>query len=121
MRILIVDDLPDYAYLLSKLLGERVEFQTTSVLSGKLALEALRIQKFDIVICDYEMPVMNGYDVFQAMIAENLVCPFLLYTNADLSRLPKFEGPGFLGIVKKMEAERLFKHLDLLSGLLEPK
>lgn len=115
MKILIVDDLPDYAYLLSKLLEERTDVQTTSVLSGKLAIEALRTNKFDIVICDYEMPEMNGFDVFQAMIAENLYCPFLLYTNADLSRLPKFEGPGFLGIVKKMEAEKLFKHLDLLS------
>lgn len=116
MRILIVDDLPDYAHLLSKMLGQRLDVQTTSVLSGKLALEALRANKFDLMICDFEMPIMNGFEVFEAVRAEGFKCPFLLYTNADLSTLPKFEGPGFLGIVRKMEAEKLFKHLDLLFG-----
>ncbi|MGE4130144.1 MAG: response regulator [Bdellovibrionales bacterium] len=112
--MLIVDDNADYCCLLSKTLEQRIHAHTTSVLSGKLAIEALRVGKFDVMICDFEMPGMNGFDVFQAMIAEDLFCPFLLYTNADLSRLPRFEGPGFLGIVKKMEAEKLFKHLDLL-------
>ena len=99
------------------MLEQRIRAHTTSVLSGKLAIEVLRGGKFDVMICDFEMPGMNGFDVFQAMRAEGLFCPFLLYTNADLSALPKFEGPGFLGMVRKMEVENLLKHLDFLLGI----
>lgn len=117
MKVLIVDDHPDHGILLKTLFDERAQVDTTSVLSGKLALEALRTSNFDLVVCDYNMPEMNGFEVFQAMQSEGLSCPFLLYTNAELSTLPKFEGPGFLGFVKKTEIEKLFQHLDLLSGL----
>ncbi len=116
MTALLVDDNPDYVYMLARKLEKRFSVKTTSVFSGKLAIEALRTNKFDVMICDYEMPGMNGFDVFKQMTDENLTCPFLLYTNADLTTLPKFEGPGFLGIVKKPEVEKLFTHLSLLLG-----
>ena len=112
--MLIVDDNADYCCLLSKTLEQRIRAHTTSVLSGKLALDALKTNKFDVMICDFEMPVMKGLEVFQAMRSEGLFCPFLLYTNADLNTLPKFEGPGFLGMVRKMEVEKLLGHLGLL-------
>lgn len=117
MKVLIVDDYPDYAVLLTTLLGSRVEADTTAVQSGKLALEELRTKKFDLMVCDFSMPDMNGHEVFQAMQSEGLRCPFLLYTNEDLCDLPNFIGPGFLGIVRKLEIEKLFGHVKQVSEI----
>lgn len=116
LQVLVVDDNADYCYLLSETLKRRIHAHTTSVLSGKLAIEALRVGKFDVLICDFEMPGMNGFDVFQAMRTEGLSCPFLLYTNADLGTLPKFEGPGFLGMVRKTEWDKLFRKLESVGA-----
>lgn len=111
MKVLIVDDHADFSVLLKTLLDARIYVDLTSVLSGKLALESLRVDNFDLMVCDYDMPEMNGHEVFQAMQREGLSCPFLLYTSEILSALPKFEGPGFLGIVDKIEIEKLFGHI----------
>jgi CheY-like chemotaxis protein len=116
MKILIVDDQADLGTMLKNLLLNRNYSDTKFVLSGKLALEALKTEAYKLVICDYDMPEMNGHDVFTAMRAEGNDSQFLLYTNAELSTLPIFEGTGFIGIVNKKELPKLFEHLKTVSA-----
>ena len=108
MKVLIVDDQADIGQNLKSLLLNRKYGDTKSVLSGKLALEAMRADVYNLVICDYNMPDMNGHEVFQAMRNEGFKWPFLLYTSAKLDSLPRFEGEGFIGIVDKKELAKLF-------------
>lgn len=61
-KILIVDD-NQPARQLIKMTLSRIGFTDfTEVVNGEMALERLRRQSFDIVICDWDMPKMNGLE-----------------------------------------------------------
>ena len=60
-RILIVDDFTDNI----KLLGQIVEilgYEFTIATNGKQAIEEVKVNDFDLIFMDIEMPVMNGYE-----------------------------------------------------------
>ena len=64
MTVLIVDDMPSMTKFVHKLvrnLGFGKEFFIAH--SGREALEILAVEKVDIVLLDYNMPVMSGSDV----------------------------------------------------------
>jgi len=67
--VLVVDDQNTNRYVLSRLvgqLGHRVE----AVENGRLALERLRQEAFDLVLLDVMMPEMDGYAVLAQMKAD---------------------------------------------------
>jgi CheY-like chemotaxis protein len=69
--ILVVDDDPDYRYLLALMLVGLGD--STTVLpadSGQAALKALREAHADLVILDLELPDMNGWELFMALRAD---------------------------------------------------
>ena len=61
MRILIVDDIFTNRLLLSELL-RNLEMEYDEAENGKEALEAMAHKKYDIILMDIEMPVMNGLE-----------------------------------------------------------
>lgn len=69
-RVLIADDNKVNRLLLARmieLLGHRV----TLVENGRVALEALRREPFDLVLLDIEMPEMDGFQVLEEMKADS--------------------------------------------------
>jgi signal transduction histidine kinase len=58
-RILVVDDDREMLDFLSDQLGSR-GFQVTTAQSGGHAIELVRRDRFDLVICDLKMPLMDG-------------------------------------------------------------
>lgn len=118
MKILIVDDNSDYLLLLSEFLERRLQIRPSTAASGQSALEALRLDEYDVVICDYEMPAMTGFELFERMVTEKFTTPFLLYTNRDLANLPVFTGSTFLGVVRKPNMDKLLDHLDRVKSKL---
>ncbi len=64
--VLIVDDNEDNRVVLQRRL-ERRGLHVVSAENGLQALECLRSNKFDLVLLDIMMPVMNGYQVLEQM------------------------------------------------------
>jgi two-component system, OmpR family, response regulator len=64
--VLVVDDEVDFLETLVKRLKKR-RIETTGVTSGKIALELLEKQHFDVVILDVRMPGMDGIETLRAM------------------------------------------------------
>jgi class 3 adenylate cyclase len=68
-RLLVVDDNKVNRLLLMRsveLLGHRV----ASAEHGRIALEMLRAEPFDLVLLDMEMPEMDGFQVLEHMVAD---------------------------------------------------
>jgi PAS domain S-box-containing protein len=64
--VLLVEDSTTNAEVM-RLMLEGAPFTVTWAPSGQAALEAFRLQDFDIVLMDVEMPGMDGYETTEAM------------------------------------------------------
>ncbi len=64
LSILIVDDSPEIVQTLSSLLNIH-GYQTETALSGREALRMARKNLYDIVVCDIEMPGINGLEFLE--------------------------------------------------------
>lgn len=66
IRILLVDDEEDLVTFLSHRLLKR-GYTVTATTSGPDAVDAVKKQKFDVVILDLKMPHMDGIEVLQVL------------------------------------------------------
>ncbi len=92
MKVLIVDDdkfeRDGLRYLLNNISKELEElnidsFDIKDVRNGKLALELFRKEKFDIVITDIKMPVMDGMTFLEKAKDLGLKAVFIIYSGYD--------------------------------------
>ncbi|SDY40071.1 PAS domain S-box-containing protein [Halobellus clavatus] len=82
MRILYVDDDPEFAEMATTFLERKndrfdVEIETCT----DEALDRLDSELFDCIVSDYEMPARNGLEFLQAVREEYPDLPFILYTG----------------------------------------
>lgn len=64
--VLVVDDNEMNRDMLSRRL-QRQNCEVVMAENGALALEAIKTQKFDLVLLDIMMPVMSGYEVLETL------------------------------------------------------
>jgi two-component system, chemotaxis family, chemotaxis protein CheY len=85
-RILVVDDAPVMLRILGKLLESLGYARVDGVTSAEAAMAALQHTAYDLVISDYHMGQMNGYDLYCRMRAQPRLAaiPFLLTTTQDV-------------------------------------
>jgi len=65
-RILVVDDEKDMVTILLRRLKNR-GYETASASDGKEALMAIKKERFDLIILDVMMPVMDGTELAQIL------------------------------------------------------
>ncbi len=73
LKVLIVEDIVINRYLLKEIL-KGLGHDVVDVENGKLAVEALEKNDFNIIFMDIEMPVMNGFEA-TSYIRNNLMPP----------------------------------------------
>lgn len=81
-KVLVVDDVEMNRSMLVKIFaGEYIVF---SAENGQAAMEILLREKIDIVLLDLSMPVMDGYEVIEAMRADQTLAaiPIVITTGA---------------------------------------
>ena len=81
-RILVIDDEPALLEVLGEVLAER-GFATLLAADGATALEIARRERPDLVVCDVNMPQLNGYGVLAGLRAEPQLAPtpFIFLTS----------------------------------------
>lgn len=68
IKILVVEDHPINQELMRAILG-KLGYPAEVVDNGSLALESMKEQDFDLIFMDLQMPVMDGYQATQEIIA----------------------------------------------------
>jgi signal transduction histidine kinase/HPt (histidine-containing phosphotransfer) domain-containing protein/ActR/RegA family two-component response regulator len=78
-RILIAEDSLTNQTLI-KLLLERVGLEAVIVENGQQAVQKAMAEKFDIILMDIQMPVMNGYEATENLRKEGVKTPIVAVT-----------------------------------------
>jgi len=87
-KILIVDDTVENLQLaMSYIIGDSVPYSMLAAQNGQIALKIAEQEKPDIIIMDWEMPVMNGIDCIIELKKNPETCniPIIVSTGIRLS------------------------------------
>ena len=79
-NLLIVDDEPDLLFVLEYALKKYAD-QIIMVHNGAEALKIIASHKIHCILCDMNMPIMNGVELIKIIRKENIEIPFIFYTG----------------------------------------
>lgn len=103
-EILLVDDEEEFLEKLEKFLQYRLkDCSFAKAGNGKAALDIADNQRFDLIICDYEMPVMDGGGFISGIRSWKLQTPVILLTTLCLEQ--SYSQMGFDSFVHKSDLE----------------
>jgi len=80
-RVLHVDDDACFLQCAKQCLEMQGQFQVETVLSVDKALEKLRKEEYDVVVCDYQMPKRDGLQFLRELRRKGISVPFILFTG----------------------------------------
>jgi two-component system chemotaxis response regulator CheY len=82
MKVLIVDDFATMRRILRNILKQIGLKNITEAENGKAALKELRSDKFDLVLCDWNMPEMPGIELLNQVRSDEQLkgIPFVMVT-----------------------------------------
>src|SRR3989339_594610 len=80
--VLLADDDDSFRSVIKQVLTSTGKYRVHPCESGDQAIEALRQERFDVVIVDYKMPGLTGLNVLQWMHEEKIDTPVIMMTAA---------------------------------------
>jgi len=114
-NILVVDDTPANLRLLVGLLSQK-GYKVRAVPSGKLALSGIHASPPDLVLLDIMMPEMDGYEVCEALKADEQTrkIPVIFISALDqvFDKLKAFRIGGVDYITKPFQAEEVLARVE---------
>lgn len=116
-RLLLAEDDQDIADLLKLRLSER-GLDITHAENGQQVLELLDAERFDLILMDLQMPIMDGYTATEKIRTAGITTPILVMTasaiEADRSRAELVGCDGY--VLKPVDIDNL---LLLAEELIE--
>jgi CheY-like chemotaxis protein len=79
-KILIVEDNKINMFSINKVLSQ-TNIQITKAINGKIAVELCEKEKFDIILMNITMPVMDGYEATREIRKFNKNVPIIANSN----------------------------------------
>jgi|SRR3974390_2966306 len=123
LKFLIVDDFSTMRRIMRNLLKELGYDEPDEAEDGRVALYKLRSRKYDFVVCDINMPHMNGFELLLAMRAEEMLktIPVLVVSaeakKEDIVKAAQLGANGY--IVKPFTKATLEEKLNKILAKLE--
>jgi len=115
-RILIIDDDPDIRDVLNLSLSEH--YTISQATNGKEGLEMVKIKNPDLIITDYNMPVMNGPEFCRLLRRDILLrhLPVIMLTGKSETRdmVTGIESGADDYLVKPFEPETLLARIRMI-------
>ncbi len=113
-KILVIDDSDTVCLAMQELLG--ADYEVTSVKSGLAGIRCMTLNRPDLVLLDYEMPVCDGVQVLEMIRAEEdfaKIPVFFLTGRVDkgsITRVMPLRPEGYL--IKNQQPEDIKKNID---------
>jgi response regulator RpfG family c-di-GMP phosphodiesterase len=104
LNVLIVDDEEDILDILEVAIEMVASAKILKANSGKLALSLLAANPIDLIICDYNMPIVNGGHIYQHIVDNLPHVKYVMCSSADPQSYPVFNNrSAFFGHIQKPE------------------
>lgn len=120
MRILVVEDNPDHREILKTRLNS-LGYVSQEAAGSHEGLIALSYSRFDLVICDYRMPEMNGFQFIHTVrktYGMSTIPIIFMTTHSDRTVIDHaFSLGATTTLVKPYSLENLKTALDLIWAL----
>ena len=117
-KILYVDDAHSLRQLVDMVLSKHYELSLAE--NGAVGLDMAKQSHFDLIISDINMPVMNGFELLEALRKQDeyKFTPILMLTteaSAEMKEQGKQSGAtGWL--IKPFDPEKLLKVIERVLG-----
>ena len=118
-QILIIDDTKSVHAFVRGLLAKAPEVVVTSVFNGEEGLKLLQMKTdFQIVLLDWEMPILDGPSTFAAFIERGIKIPTVMMTTKN--KPEEIEKMLTMGVseylMKPFTVDILFEKIEYASG-----
>jgi len=117
-RVAIVEDEPDAARLLRRILQARGSYQIFEAYDGRAGLDLIRREQPDLILLDLMMPDLDGFKLLEIVKSEEALrnVPVIVVTAKELTR---DERHRLDGQVESLLPKGSFMEEDLLEDILE--
>ncbi|MGB5493523.1 MAG: response regulator [Sedimenticolaceae bacterium] len=115
LRVLVVDDMSSMRMMIKAVLREMGILLVQEAGDGDKALDLLTAQSFGLVVCDWDMPTVDGLAVLQQVRAEprTSTLPFIMLTaNSARDHVSRAIEAGVSDYLAKP-----FKPVDLMAKI----
>lgn len=118
MKILIVDDEKNNRLLLEEILEDMGDVRLDFCISGDEALEAIKTQAYQVVFLDFQLPMMNGREIVEALdqVAIEDIPKIIMVTGSAHHDLEVIQHPLIAEWVRKPLSKK--RVLDKLNKVL---
>lgn len=111
-RLLIVDDEKSIRGFLSLVGRRQFGWETEEAVNGAKAIEMLKLGEFDAILSDFNMPVLDGSDLYNWVLENRpaMITRFYLmtaYAGEDKVMQMRRENPDLVLLTKPFSAEEL--------------
>lgn len=116
-KILVVDNNKEVRDLIKKILESTEHYSVQTAQDSKSAIKFLKQESIDLLITDYGMPIMNGYELFKKCITikPNLLVMFMMEDRSNMSMVEKAKEQGIVSqIYKPFDKEDVIKMVNIL-------
>lgn len=120
MKVLVVDDFATMRRILRNILKQIGFANINEADDGKSALKMLKKERFDLVMCDWNMPEMPGIELLKAVRSDEELkdLPFVMVTaEAQKENILEAVKAGVSNyVVKPFTAETIGEKLEKVFG-----
>lgn len=110
--VLVVEDFIDTKDIITNWIEKTLKGQAYSAITVKVAINLLEKNKFDLIVCDYELPDGNAEEIFAYLRESKIQTPTILFSaRHDLSM--DIVSP----LVHIIKDKDFFKLFDFIEGL----
>lgn len=119
MKVLMIDDTRTVHSFLRSVLSKAQGVEITSAMNGQEGWTALeREQDFDVILLDWEMPVMNGIETLAKIRSQGIVVPIIMMTTKnepdDIRKALEIGATEYM--MKPFTSDILFEKMSAVLG-----